>query len=1019
MASTSATFYFSFDDAERPLAKELTNQIRIAPTAAGYRFSDQDSTPAGMEEVAYRKQLIEAADVVVIFRSPGYFNNRHLHLEKIAALSSPRQPLVLVVNALPTSGMPDLEDYFQHLVPSPDIFVRDSDPVAQAKRVQLAADIICQQTARFLASGRKDRARTAHRFTFEQMRQRLFSFISKNNLSAALHLLLRLIHDSALERAVFEAIEEHTRLHQQARKERFDFYQFWLQTEAIRADLEEIVQHLEEQMLHPSWPQVFESEYLGFSKIEAEGVGMMGLFTQADDIIVPETRGAGDEKSGSERFLTEAQKLEYKRLFILAQDEEAVGRPQRAFHYCEQVKNTLDPESAQLYEHLLLNYAKKETPKSIIERALRKEGRSLDFVVLYAGRFKHYAQTKTCFSPTGYYNVAEVADGLANALRAAYAEVPNDYILDTGGNAARHPSAFERLLDCRRIATRLYNYVHTSEGFLEIMLNEICGGGKCLWLERVGVENGRFRVYNHEDFDLLGEIRSVKAQIAEPPAADPDNLVEISQRKWQQASSRRFDQMGLLRENLLISLREKRDALRREVEKERRYRREFIDEHESIARYVYACVTGYLAFDQDPVPGKPVKSEFLDLALHELVRQPNAKWFTLDENGDLVTHEKHRSLRFEAFELTECIIEHFAGQRGLHDVRAQLKETAYQQLIEQVEADYQEVTTGLQWADIRRMSDFEARHRLIGCFRHWLTLYRAYPERGQIFLENIIREVVGDGLLLWLHHDPDALVNHPDNLMLGYDAQAKLRAMLDLSIGYTEVAVRERIAENLFQRRVQPSYEAVRAGTEAQRGAVVTLLLESLSGYRLHADPRYLDFVFSELTEERKFRWVNIGEDGKAKPWTFQTARPFAPLEVLEGLALIDRKRYSRYSARERIAERRHADQLERYFQEISEFRQENRRPERAIAIDILRKMRGIFLYFPKEEFLQLTVRELTGKGRIRWNALFLGFFPTRENHFENKFYHFNYRFELFEVKRLLQHHYVEMERVMRECGEL
>jgi hypothetical protein len=1019
MASISATFYFSFDDAERPLAKELTDQIRIAPSAAGYRFSDQDSTPAGAEEVAYRKQLIEAADVVVIFRSPAYFNNRHLHFEKTAALNSPRQPLVLVVNALPSSGMPGLEDYFQHLVPSPGILVRDSDPVEQAKRVQLAADIICQHTARFLASGRKDRAATAPRFTFEQMRQRLFSFISKNNLSAALHLLLRLVHDSALERAVFGAIEEHTRLHQQARKEHFDFYQFWQHTEAIRADLEGIVQRLEEPMLHPAWPQTFENEYLGFAKIEAEGVGMMGLFTQADDIIVPETRSAGDEKSAAERFLTEAQKLEYKRLFILAQDEEAVGRPHRAFHYCEQIKNTLDPESAQLYEHLLLNYAKKETPKSVVERALRKEGRSLDFVVLYAGRFKHYAQTKTCFSPTGHYNVAEVADGLANALRAAYAEVPNDYILDTGGNAARHPSAFERLLDCRRIATRLYNYVHTTEGFLEIMLNEICGGGKCLWLERVGVENGRFRVYNHEDFDLLGEIRSVKAQIAEPPAADPDNLVETSQRKWQQANSRRLDQMALLRENLLISLREKRDALRREVERERRYRREFIDEHESIARYVYACLTGYLAFDDDPLPGRPAKSEFLDLALHELVRQPSAAWFSLSENGQLVTHDKHRSLRFEAFELTECIIEHFAGQRGLHDVRAQLKETAYRQLIEQATAEHQEVATGLQWTDIRRMKDFEARHRLIGCFRHWLTLYRAYPERGQIFVENILREVLGDGLLLWLQHDPDALVNHPDNLTLGYDAQAELRALLDLSTGCTEAAARERIAENLFQRRIKTAYEAVRAGAEAQRGAVVTLLLESLSGYRLHADPRYLDFVFGELTEEHKFRWVNVGEDGKAKAWTFQTARPFAPLEVLEGLAAIDPKRYSRYLARERIAARRHADQLERYFQEISEFRQENRRPERAIAIDVLRKMRGIFLYFPKEDFLRLSVRELTGKGRIRWNALFLGFFPTRENHFENKFYHFNYRFELFEVKRLLQHHYVEMERVMRECGEL
>jgi len=1012
MATTSATFYLSYHDHERTLAKELVKQIQTADSAKDFRFTDRDSTPLGEQVVAYQKQWVEAADVVLLFRSPDFFHDQTLHFEKLAALSSPREPLILVINAKDTVGMPGLEDYREHLVPSPGTFLRNSDALIEARHIQLAASDICHRVMRFLAAGKDEHStRTCH-FTFEQMRERLFSFISKNNLSAALHLLLRLIHDTNLERAVFEAIEEHTRLHQQARTERFNFHQFWEQTEAIRFDLEDVVLKMEESMLHPSWPQVFESEYLGFSKIEAEGIGMMGLFTQADDIVVPEMGSAGDSRNNAEYLLTESQKLEFKRLFILAQDEEAVGRPQRAFAYCEQIKNTLEPESAQLYEHLLLNFAKKETPKAIIERALRKEDRALNFVVLYAGRFKHYAQHKICFSPTGYYNVAEVADGLSNALRAVYAQIPNDYILDTGKNAERHPPALEHLQECRRIAVRLYNYVHTSEGFLEVMLNEICGGGKCQWLERIGVEEGRFRVYNLEDFDLLGEISSIQRQIAQPPPADPDNPVETAQRS--RASRRRYNQLDILRENLLISLREKRNALQKAVQKERQYYREFLDEHQSVARYVYACITGYLAFDQDR--SEHAKSEFLELALRELVTQPSAVWFTLDENGELRTHEKHRSLHFDAFELTEAIIRHFAGQRGLQDVRAQLKEAAYRQFLIELSEDHQEVVTGLQWTDFRRMDDFEARHKLIACFRKWMIAYRAYPERGQVFLENSIREIVGDGLLLWLHHNPSTLVSHADSLALGYDAQAALKQLISLSDQFTEIAARERTAHHLFHRRIMPAYRAIKPGDESKRPEVVRYLLEALANYQLHPDLSYLDFVFHELTDEIKYRWVNITEKGEAKAWVFKSALAFNPLSVLNELIRIAPARYACMDVRERLAERRHADQLERYYLEISEFRYENRRPERAIAVDILWKMRGIYLFFPKEKYLELPITELTGKGRIRWNALFLGFFPTRENHFENQFYRFNYRFELFEFKRLLDQQYYELQRVMSAC---
>ena len=51
MASSSATFYLSFHDTEQSLADELIRQIKTAPAAAAFRFTDQRSTPYGSRDV--------------------------------------------------------------------------------------------------------------------------------------------------------------------------------------------------------------------------------------------------------------------------------------------------------------------------------------------------------------------------------------------------------------------------------------------------------------------------------------------------------------------------------------------------------------------------------------------------------------------------------------------------------------------------------------------------------------------------------------------------------------------------------------------------------------------------------------------------------------------------------------------------------------------------------------------------------------------------------------------------------
>jgi hypothetical protein len=159
--------------------------------------------------------------------------------------------------------------------------------------------------------------------------------------------------------------------------------------------------------------------------------------------------------------------------------------------------------------------------------------------------------------------------------------------------------------------------------------------------------------------------------------------------------------------------------------------------------------------------------------------------------------------------------------------------------------------------------------------------------------------------------------------------------------------------------------------------------------------------------------------DDTGRAFSLEPQMGLDALQALATLSAVEPRRFRLYDARERIATHRYDDLMERYLLEISEFKQENRRPERGIAIGIIRNLKGVYHYFPKEVFLELPLRELSGKGRIRWNALFLGIFPTRENHYENQFFKFNYRFELFEIQRLIKNQFEDLQRVMRETGEL
>jgi hypothetical protein len=172
--------------------------------------------------------------------------------------------------------------------------------------------------------------------------------------------------------------------------------------------------------------------------------------------------------------------------------------------------------------------------------------------------------------------------------------------------------------------------------------------------------------------------------------------------------------------------------------------------------------------------------------------------------------------------------------------------------------------------------------------------------------------------------------------------------------------------------------------------------------------------VWQELTEEVKLPWIDVGTDGQAV--VYKSTTDFNPLVVVREINTTDPSVFRMLHVRTRIADLRYAEQVRRYFHEISEFIHENRQTERQIAIEIIRKSKCIFRYYPKEEYLQLAWDELhgkPGKHRIRWNTRFLGIVPTNSDHYENQFFNFNYKYERFELRRLLDNQFTEMQRVL------
>ncbi|MFN0174638.1 MAG: hypothetical protein ACKVU0_08340 [Saprospiraceae bacterium] len=1014
--STPAHIYLSFDPADARTAADLQRQLALALQPRPTVFWNKAVVPTEAFRTEAAK-FLEKSDLFVALLSMHYEDTPDVRWEAAQAVMTQgsRPSLqILLVQARSASIPTDLQPFQTALPPGETI---ENEDIARDRQLLRAT---ATATSVLNAAPRSNDIGIGHielPISIGDLRERLLAQTDRINHAPLLALLKRLIRDVQVKRGVLDVQDSFKHLREKTRLSQISLAELKEKAAPIQDDLFNLIERLQEEDLVPEWRQIFIRDYYRFVADSREDSTVPPFFVPVDDIAIPESLnlpvGPREQESLEQiGLLSFEQKTDFRRSLLLAKDAMAVKNYSQAYAYCDHVRTKVDPQSAQLYEYLLITFLQKETALRAMQEAVNGNDRLLQYVLLYASRLRDYEREGKCPSSTSLHNLSIASEGISDAALRLYHALPNDPLRHTGKHAESVPDNRRPLRIILGNTLKVCRLVHPSEELLEAAVIECCGGGKCAWIERVDVVNGRFQFVPNGHFDLLGEIQELLGMLQDIESSDEAKIVKDP---------------GLLREDLYFSLLAKRQALSTQIAEDEKRRRPFTDIRESVVRFSYACLLGAEIFTDRDERGRG--TSFYRLALEYLlpglldspthISGADLRWFTLNELGEVVAHPDCAKYNFDVQAIVEKIVQDHAGQAGWLQVQPNIKQSVYLQFVADTQAEWEAVKNNLAHTDFRRMESLDARRMLIDCLRRWRIIYRAYPERsGQDYLDHCIREISGEHLLVWLQFDATGqLATLPDSLALGYDAQSELRELLSESTRYTEEDLRRSISEHIFQKQILPEYEAIRTGEETQRNACARLLGAAICAFKLQENYSFLDFVWRELTEEIKFRWVDVTNEGEAV--AYKITPGFDPLLVLRELHEAMPKRFRLYQLRERVAMQRFRDTEARYFHEISEFRHENRLPERQVAVEIIRKLKGLYRYFPQAEFLKLPMDELHGRGRVRWHAKVFGFFPTTENHYENSYFNFEYKFERYELKNLLDNQFGEMQRVLQETGEL
>jgi hypothetical protein len=318
-----------------------------------------------------------------------------------------------------------------------------------------------------------------------------------------------------VKRGVLDVQDSFQHLREKTRLSQISLQELAAAADPIQGSLCALIEALQEEHLVDNWRQVFIRDYYRFTEgSRDDSAKPPPFFIPVDPIEIPETLnlpvGPSEHESLEQiGLLSFEQKSEFRRRLLLAKDALAVKNPAQAYDHCEYVRSYIDPQSAQLYEYLLITYLQRETPLRAMKDATMGNDRVLQHVLLFASRLREYMQAGKCTSTTALHNLKITSEAISDAALRLYHAFPNDPLRHTGKHAEDVPDNNRTLRIILDNTLKVCRLVHPSEELLEVAVIECCGGGKCNWLARVDVLDGQFQFVPNGHFDLWGEIHEL------------------------------------------------------------------------------------------------------------------------------------------------------------------------------------------------------------------------------------------------------------------------------------------------------------------------------------------------------------------------------------------------------------------------------------------------------------------------------------------------------------------------------
>lgn len=766
---------------------------------------------------------------------------------------------------------------------------------------------------------------------FEGLTKKLHIFLDEQNLNSTLRLLQKIISSSfrlkrlrKIEKTydeLFRVFSHKSMVNEEAKNKQNLEAKIGVWKEGlgqIKLETLRFIKELQPQDLIKDWQLTYILESSGQQE-NREKVSYFYLFTPADKIQLPE----------HEKKLTNDQKQEYKRLFYACQDALAVDDFEFAYDFALKLKNAIEPESAQLYEYLLLSYFRKEGSDKIIEEALKENGGTcLKHLVLFAGRYKALEEMGFCPSPTGKINITQIANNLSETLRKHYSQIAYDYILSDNEDDIAQRGAIER---CIETAMIIYKYMNESMRFFEIGINELAGGGKYDWIH-VGLDTeGEWQLEDRTGFGAVNHLKEIKI-ILEERAEE----MEAEEAHYK-----------VLADDLLSNLEFKYRTIRK-ANNEKKIGKRAI--RKAILKCIDAFKIGFLNFND---------RRFLKIPIQELKGFGMLKWFDFDSDGLLIENEHCEAISYSALGDLKIMIER-QEEVSWEKIEKEVIEITYENYLEKTARLHRNLSQ-----IIKGKRSTKQREQMIYCLERWQSAFYVY--KHQTWIQKSIEELVGNGLFLWFDFKAGQLITRKTVTNFHFNALEHLEKLLPLTKHYPKQEADYYIAKNIFEKEIKLQYGFVSYRNKSCRPLIKRLLQKAIQCYELFPEEDYLDFVYKELVEDEKLLWIGIR---KGRLHNLDT---FDAINNLDKIIELGEKKgeYSMEKAIVTLAKRRHRDAMDQYKKEINPYQRNNNFFDRTMVIQQIDQCESCFDLYPDSVFLEMPIKELSGNGRIRWRRRF------------------------------------------------